>query len=141
MRRAVALCGGLALVAGLVALPSGAQEPRGRTKAAPPSSGAEPGHVAAPPGVRVPDYFNKVEPPLRPEQRARIYEIQARALRDSEGVLTPAQRSSLQRLREQGGERRAGAPTAEKGVTPAPPESVPAKVVPTRKGETRKKGG
>src|SRR5947209_6494828 len=98
MRRAVALCGGLVLVAGLVALPSGAQEPSSRTKTAPPSKNAEPGHVPAPPGVRVPDYFSKVEPPLTAAQRERIYEIQAKALRDSEAVLTAAQRSSLQRL-------------------------------------------
>jgi hypothetical protein len=136
MRRAVALCGGLVLVAGLVALPSGAQEPSGRTKATQTSKNAdksaEPAHVAAPPGVRVPDYFSKIEPPLTAAQREHIYEIQAKALRDCEAVLTAAQRSSLQRHREQGG-RRATATPAEEETTPARSESTPEKPAPIKK--------
>ena len=117
---AIALGGGLALVAALLAVPTTAQETRTRAKAVPPARVAEPAKVAHPPGVHVPDYFAQIEPPLTPEQRARIYEIQARALRESEAVLTAAQRSSLQELR---GRRAhpagdAGAPVNEPASSP-----------------------
>jgi hypothetical protein len=127
--RAVALSGGLALVAGLLAISTAAQEPRTKTKAkeAQPAPVAEPAKVAHPPGVHVPDYFAQLEPPLTPEQRERIYEIQARALRESEAVLTPAQRTSLQELRSKGGRPARG--------TAAPAEEPP------HKPAARKKAG
>jgi hypothetical protein len=126
-RWAVAFGGGLALVAGLLAVSTAAQEPRMRAKAAPPARVAEPVKVAHPPGVHVPDYFAQLEPPLTPEQRERMYEIQTRALRESEAVLTAAQRSSLQKLRSRGAHpaRDAGAPVNE----------------PPRKPGARKKAG
>ena len=97
--RVIASGGGLLLVAGLLAIPTVAQEPRGKAKGTQPPRAVEPAKVAHPVGVHVPDHFNQLEPPLTPEQRERIYEIQARALRESEAVLTAGQRTSLQEHR------------------------------------------
>lgn len=119
--RVIAFGGGLALLAGLLAIPTAAQEPRTRTKGALPARGvAEPAKVAHPPGVHVPDYFAQIEPALTPEQRERIYEIQARALRESEAVLTAAQRSSLQEHRGRGARpaRNLGSPVNESPRNP-----------------------
>src|SRR4051794_36006264 len=70
-----ALGGGVALVLGLAAWPTIAQE--SKTRARPGTTVSphvdDPNKVAHPPWVHVPDYFNKVEPPLTPEQRSRIY--------------------------------------------------------------------
>lgn len=119
---ALSLSGGLALAAGLLAIPSGAQETRSRTKPAPPVRGAEPVRAAHPPGVHVPDHFSQLEPALTPVQRERIYEIQARALRESEAVLTAAQRSSLQEHRARGGR-----PARDAGVRENEPIRSPAR--------------
>ena len=140
MTRIVAACGGLAVVLGLAAFPSDAQEPKGRRRPPAATKADEPRKVTAPPGVRVPDHFNHLEPPLTADQRQRIYEIQARALRDCEAVLTPAQQSSLRRLREQGGEHAVKKSTTE-GAAPVEEAEPPAKVAPIRKGTTRKKAG
>src|SRR4051812_28069590 len=111
---AVAWCGGLALAVGLLAVTTDAQEPRPRAKTVTPAPGSEPGRVAPParPGeparvahpawVHVPDYFGQIEPPLTSGQREQIYEIQARALRESEAVLNAAQRTSLEQHRGKG---------------------------------------
>ena len=88
--------GGLLLLAGLVAIPTSAQEPRGRTKGTPSTRTTETVPMSHPMGVHVPDHFAQLEPPLTPVQRERILEIQARALRESEAVLTSAQRTSLE---------------------------------------------
>ena len=101
--RFVATGGGMLLVVGLLSIPSGAQDLKGgKPKLAPPRV-TEPAKVPHAPGIHVPDYFGQIEPPLTPEQRERIYEIQTRALRESETVLTPAQRTSLQEHRARSG--------------------------------------
>jgi len=119
-------------VLGLVTLSGGAQEPKGRTKASPLVKADEPSKVASPLGVRVPNHFNQLEPPLTPEQRERIYEVQAKALRDCESVLTPTQRTSLRRLREQAADPGANEPAAKAPVT---------KGAPAKKDVSKKKGG
>ena len=130
--RVVASCVGPVLVLGLVTLSGDAQEPKGKSKASPPVKADEPKKVASPPGVRVPNHFNQVEPPLTPEQRERIYEVQAKALRDSESVLTPAQRTSLRRLREQAADPGPDEPAATKPAT---------KGTPAKKDVPKKKAG
>jgi hypothetical protein len=140
--RVVAACGGLALVLGLATFPSDAQEAKSRRKSVAPAKADEARKVAVPPGVRVPNHFNQLDPPLTPEQRERIYEIQARALRDCEAVLTPAQQSSLRRLREQGADEPAAKKSTIKGATPGEgDEPPPTKGTSPRKDSTRKKAG
>lgn len=125
--RVIAFGGGLVLMACLLTIPTGAQEPKVKTKPVPTPRATEPTKVAHPPGVHVPDFFGQLDPPLTPEQRERIYEIQARALRESEAVLTAAQKTSLQEHRS-------------RGAAPAHREGAPGNE-PTRPRETRKKAG